>query len=211
MNVWDDAAIDTLKRLWANNLTATEIAAAMEWPTRNAILGKVHRLGLAMRAAGGSRKKWSDYQIRMLRQVAHDGGTTQQAANLTGLSAKTCKHKAMELGLTLGRSYTPPPPRRSVPPAARPRSVVPLPEVKPMFAEPEPQPTTGGVTIMDLRHRSCRYIIRHGRSMAPDSTFYCGEPREDGLAWCAKHRAIVAGVGTLAERWPLERARRAAA
>jgi GcrA cell cycle regulator len=46
---WTDAVIETLKGLWTSGWSATEIAAKLDGPTRSAVLGKVHRLGLEKR------------------------------------------------------------------------------------------------------------------------------------------------------------------
>lgn len=49
---WTEAATETLKTLWAEHYTASEIQAKLGPPfTRNGILGKVHRLRLPIRAA----------------------------------------------------------------------------------------------------------------------------------------------------------------
>ena len=47
---WNDARVDLLKQLWADGLTASQIAERLGEVTRNAVIGKVHRLGLAGRA-----------------------------------------------------------------------------------------------------------------------------------------------------------------
>jgi GcrA cell cycle regulator len=47
---WDDARIEQLKKLWSDGLSASQIAQEMGGVTRNAVIGKVHRLGLSGRA-----------------------------------------------------------------------------------------------------------------------------------------------------------------
>jgi len=47
---WDDNRIEQLKKLWADGLSASQIAAELGGVTRNAVIGKVHRLGLSGRA-----------------------------------------------------------------------------------------------------------------------------------------------------------------
>src|SRR4051812_20746161 len=47
---WTDERIELLKKLWADGLSASQIAAELGQVTRNAVIGKVHRLGLAGRA-----------------------------------------------------------------------------------------------------------------------------------------------------------------
>ena len=47
---WDDERVELLKKLWAEGLSASQIAGKMGGVTRNAVIGKVHRLGLSGRA-----------------------------------------------------------------------------------------------------------------------------------------------------------------
>lgn len=48
--MWTDERVDQLKSLWTEGLSASQIARALGGVTRNAVIGKVHRLGLAGRA-----------------------------------------------------------------------------------------------------------------------------------------------------------------
>ncbi len=43
---WNSARVDLLKTLWADGLPANQIAAKLGEVTRNAVIGKAHRLGL---------------------------------------------------------------------------------------------------------------------------------------------------------------------
>lgn len=47
---WNDERVELLKKLWAEGLSASQIASRMGGVTRNAVIGKVHRLGLSGRA-----------------------------------------------------------------------------------------------------------------------------------------------------------------
>jgi GcrA cell cycle regulator len=47
---WTDERVSTLKKLWTEGLSANQIAKQLGGVTRNAVIGKVHRLGLAGRA-----------------------------------------------------------------------------------------------------------------------------------------------------------------
>ena len=47
---WTDERVELLKKLWAEGLSAAQIANKMGGVTRNAVIGKVHRLGLSGRA-----------------------------------------------------------------------------------------------------------------------------------------------------------------
>ncbi len=47
---WTEDRVETLKKLWADGLSASQIAKQLGGVTRNAVIGKVHRLGLSGRA-----------------------------------------------------------------------------------------------------------------------------------------------------------------
>ncbi|MFD2227168.1 GcrA family cell cycle regulator, partial [Microvirga arabica] len=47
---WTDERVELLKKLWTDGLSASQIAAELGNVTRNAVIGKVHRLGLSGRA-----------------------------------------------------------------------------------------------------------------------------------------------------------------
>ena len=47
---WTDERVELLKRLWLDGLSASQIAKQLGGVTRNAVIGKVHRLGLSGRA-----------------------------------------------------------------------------------------------------------------------------------------------------------------
>ena len=47
---WTDERVELLKKLWLEGLSASQIAKQLGGVTRNAVIGKVHRLGLSGRA-----------------------------------------------------------------------------------------------------------------------------------------------------------------
>ena len=48
---WSEDRVEQLKNLWTEGLSASQIARALGGVTRNAVIGNVHRLGLAGRAS----------------------------------------------------------------------------------------------------------------------------------------------------------------
>lgn len=48
--MWTDERVEMLKKLWAEGLSASQVAKQLGGVTRNAVIGKVHRLGLSGRA-----------------------------------------------------------------------------------------------------------------------------------------------------------------
>jgi GcrA cell cycle regulator len=53
---WNDERVDLLKKLWSDGLSASQIAGRLGGVTRNAVIGKVHRLGLSGRATTSRMK-----------------------------------------------------------------------------------------------------------------------------------------------------------
>jgi GcrA cell cycle regulator len=51
---WTDERVELLKKLWADGLSASRIAAELGGVSRNSVIGKVHRLGLSGRAKSAS-------------------------------------------------------------------------------------------------------------------------------------------------------------
>jgi GcrA cell cycle regulator len=80
---WTEERVELLKKLWADGLSASQIAAELGGITRNAVIGKVHRLGLSGRAKSPSssaprpRKPRSSSMIRVQR--SHIRGNTALA------------------------------------------------------------------------------------------------------------------------------------
>ncbi len=66
---WTDERVEQLKALWTEGLSASQIARVLGGVTRNAVIGKVHRLGLAGRAGPARSERPRSAVTR--RSVAH--------------------------------------------------------------------------------------------------------------------------------------------
>lgn len=53
---WTDERVELLKKLWGEGLSASQIAGRLGGVSRNAVIGKVHRLGLSGRATTSRMK-----------------------------------------------------------------------------------------------------------------------------------------------------------
>ena len=49
---WTDERVELLKKMWNEGQSASQIAKELGGVTRNAVIGKVHRLGLSNRTGG---------------------------------------------------------------------------------------------------------------------------------------------------------------
>jgi GcrA cell cycle regulator len=78
---WSDDRVEQLKKLWEAGLSASQIAAELGSVTRNAVIGKVHRLGLSGRAKSPSsavprqRKARPAQQMMRVSRPASRGNT----------------------------------------------------------------------------------------------------------------------------------------
>jgi GcrA cell cycle regulator len=61
---WTDDRVEQLKKLWEAGLSASQIAAELGSVTRNAVIGKVHRLGLSGRAKSPSSSAPRQRKVR---------------------------------------------------------------------------------------------------------------------------------------------------
>ena len=67
---WTEDRVERLKKLWAEGLSASQIAAQLGGVSRNAVIGKVHRLSLPGRAkAGGATSARSQKRSTVSTQV----------------------------------------------------------------------------------------------------------------------------------------------
>src|SRR5688572_730572 len=87
MSGWTEDRVDLCKTLWAQGLSASQIAKRLGGVTRNAVIGKVHRLGLAPRAPR-SRAMFRDAKILSLfrptrRQLNTPPGSKTNRKNVT--------------------------------------------------------------------------------------------------------------------------------
>ncbi|MEO0542970.1 MAG: GcrA family cell cycle regulator [Pseudomonadota bacterium] len=71
---WTDERVETLKKLWADGLSASQIAAKLGGVSRNAVIGKVHRLKLAPRAK--STKQAAPKVKRVPSSAGRAGGSS---------------------------------------------------------------------------------------------------------------------------------------
>ncbi|WP_020181038.1 GcrA family cell cycle regulator [Methylopila sp. M107] len=164
---WTEERIELLKKRWAEGLSASQIAAELGGVTRNAVIGKVHRLGLSGRAktvsstAARSRPKAAAGQPAR-RPVASGGASPQPSFVSRGNLAVAVSSPA---------------------PAARP---TPAPRIVPIEVV-ETSIVCERVTIMELRENMCRWPI--GDPSQPEFRF-CGGRSTPGAAYCAGHSQV---------------------
>jgi GcrA cell cycle regulator len=163
---WNDERVEQLKKLWAEGRSASQIAAEIGGVSRNAVIGKVHRLGLSGRAKapGASssrpREKAQPRPSTVLHQAPAQPASPRAPQTIGATALAQPRHVE--------------PMAEQVPePAVRP---VPVADVVVAIAE--------RVTIMDLREGMCRWPI--GDPTSPDFRF-CGASAYAGVPYCEHH------------------------
>ena len=76
---WTYERVEKLKQLWEEGLTASRIAAELGEVTRNAVIGKAHRLGLSVRMAS----KKSNSGISIIRKKRVNVSQAQKMINIS--------------------------------------------------------------------------------------------------------------------------------
>lgn len=91
---WTDERVDILKKLWAEGHSASQIAKELGGVTRNAVIGKVHRLGLSGRATPSRPVKRPPRLARPKPRVLPDGTVKQgKAVAVTPTAARVAREE----------------------------------------------------------------------------------------------------------------------
>ncbi len=93
---WTEERVEVLKKLWAEGHSASQIAKELGGVTRNAVIGKVHRLGLSGRATPSRPVKRPPRLARPKPRVQPDGSVvTPKPSRLPETQLKSSEKAAM--------------------------------------------------------------------------------------------------------------------
>jgi GcrA cell cycle regulator len=173
---WTDERVEKLQEMWAEGMSAAQIAKTLGGVTRNAVIGKVHRLGLSNRAAPGKPGGPEDAEAL--------GEAEIEAAPVA--PPPPAPEPAVEAAPEPAAPAAPPRPvardlqRREPAPMSEDRK-----EALANLAEIEK--TARRVSLLDLTERVCKWPI--GDPTEPNFHF-CGLPSTPGKPYCAAHVAV---------------------
>jgi len=204
---WTDERIDQLKGMWERGLTASQIAEELGGVSRNAVIGKAHRLGLQSRP---SPVKANDAPKKAAAPVRKPVTT-----------APAVETEAMPRPATPAPVAEAPAPVRAFTPAAASAAPAPVTDEAPVVA-PKPQPRivsvgpggflrqgpgdqqapippapprrlvpakpsaeiAGKTSLLDLTERICKWPMGH----PGEADFhFCGEQVNPGFPYCVEH------------------------
>ncbi|KZL24367.1 GcrA family cell cycle regulator [Pseudovibrio sp. WM33] len=170
---WTAERVELLTKLWADGLSASQIAGELGNVTRNAVIGKVHRLGLSGRAkSGGGATKTRKAPAPAARVVTSTKPTVAEAI----------------------AAVAPSPSPRQIQPTIAGANALKVEPIEAIQSEISPVPTSDlfipvseRASILTLNERTCKWPIGDPSS---DDFYFCGRQSDAGTPYCAHHRSI---------------------
>ncbi|WP_084418135.1 GcrA family cell cycle regulator [Henriciella litoralis] len=96
---WTEDRVEVLKKLWAEGHSASQIAKQLGGVTRNAVIGKVHRLGLSGRATPSRPVKRPPRLARPKPKVGTEGVVQQPVASVDETRIRKSDQQAISSAL----------------------------------------------------------------------------------------------------------------
>ena len=180
---WTDERVETLKKMWAEGQSASQIAKELGGVTRNAVIGKVHRLGLSNRV-GGAAMADGEEDIALPPRTEPAARAPEPAR-----SAEPAPRPAVERPVQTA-TITPIPMRKAIIPAGQPLPPQPSaneisPEVLASVREVEKHAKK--LTLMELTERTCKWPIG---DPATEDFWFCGLQSLPGKPYCEAHVGV---------------------
>ncbi len=170
---WTDERGELLKKMWSEGQSASQIAKELGGVTRNAVIGKVHRLGLSNRAGAQPAKPMKEKE-KPVEAAA--------AAPEPAMAAPAEEAAPPERPL--------PPSRKPIIPAGQP--LPPQPSANEISPEAlatvrEVEKKAKKLTLMELTERTCKWPVG---DPATEDFWFCGLPVQAGKPYCEAHVGV---------------------
>ncbi len=158
---WSDERVELLKKMWADGLSASQIANELGGVTRNAVIGKVHRLGLSGRGKTGAQP------AKPRKPRAAGGNASPSAPNARSTQPRTVGATALKADF-----------------APAPKPIV---EREPAPVKDLVIPVEERATILTLTESKCKWPIGDPTS---EDFYFCGKRSTPGMPYCEHHARI---------------------
>jgi GcrA cell cycle regulator len=159
---WTEERVELLKKLWAEGLSAGQIANRLGDVTRNAVIGKAHRMRLSSPARLTPQQKEA-------RRLAREARSLSLSKTPPAISKAEAERQAAVRRAELLKKME----------AAR-RPVA--------AAQPvEEVPPHTGVALLDLKESMCRFPLGHP---GDEGFHFCGHQKAEGSPYCPNHTKI---------------------
>lgn len=185
---WTDERVETLKRMWGEGQSASQIAKELGGVTRNAVIGKVHRLGLSNRAGAGAAEPAEaapapvEAPVEERPHMRTESATPQRAPKPDPEAEEV--EELDENGIPISAA------RRAIIPAGQP--LPPQPSANEISPEAlakvnEVEKSAKKIGLMELTEKTCKWPV--GDPATPDFWF-CGLPTQQGKPYCEAHVGV---------------------
>ena len=186
---WTDERVARLSKLWAEGLSASQIATELGGVTRNAVIGKVHRLGLSGRAkstAGGRPKRAA---AEAAQPATHS--TARQPASVASVAAAVAQRanaspSAGGARASSGGAHTMGATALKMEPEFEAEAET---EIEPRHQEAADVvvPMSKRLTLLEVNDTTCKWPT--GDPQRPDFSF-CGHGVKEGTPYCEFHAKL---------------------
>jgi GcrA cell cycle regulator len=182
---WTDERVETLKRMWAEGQSASQIAKELGGVTRNAVIGKVHRLGLSNRVPGAGGEAEADAPV-----PEAEVQPAPVAADPVPEPVMAAQPDPEPVVRAAPAPVAVPMARKPIVPAGQPLPPQPaLNEISPeaLASVREVEKRARRLTLMELTERTCKWPIG---DPATDDFWFCGLPSQPGKPYCDAHVGV---------------------
>jgi len=169
---WTDERVELLKKMWSEGQSASQIAKELGGVTRNAVIGKVHRLGLSNRAGAAPAKPEKPEPKPAPKEV------------------QPAPEPRAEKPAPAAPAPAPVPARPKIVPAGQPLPPQPSAnEISPeaLASVREIEKKAKRITLMELTERTCKWPIG---DPATDDFWFCGLSVQPGKPYCEAHVGV---------------------
>jgi len=187
---WTDERVETLKKMWGDGQSASQIAKELGGVTRNAVIGKVHRLGLSNRAGTGAAAPAAKHAPKEKPSETVEAPSAKPT-NKPAPKAKPSMAVAITEELDLDENGIPiSAARRAIIPAGQP--LPPQPSANEISPEAlakvnEVEKTAKRLTLMELTEKTCKWPVG---DPATEDFWFCGLPVQQGKPYCEAHVGV---------------------
>lgn len=170
---WTDERVELLKKLWADGLSASQIAAKLGGVSRNAVIGKVHRLKLSGRAKSPNK---GAPKAKRPTTARSGGGTFNPSARTQAFGATARGSGGGGVSRTVGATALK---------ADTEMRALELPDTRPI--EDIVVPIAKRLHLTELNEHTCKWP--YGDPLSGDFHF-CGHRTDEGSPYCAYHSKV---------------------
>ncbi|MFP3382395.1 GcrA family cell cycle regulator [Tritonibacter sp. SIMBA_163] len=182
---WTDERVELLKKMWGEGQSASQIAKELGGVTRNAVIGKVHRLGLSNRTTTSSSKPAAEAKekpapkappkpkVQPKTEPARPVTPEPVAAEAPAVEPKPSTHTRKQI-IPAGQPLPPQPSANEIPAEA-------LAKVN------EIEKKAKRLTLMELTERTCKWPVG---DPATEDFWFCGLPVQQGKPYCEAHVGV---------------------